>query len=307
MILGDLSRQELAARLRGVGLTLRTGPFRNRLTSTLPHVVDALAALYADFPVVPSDEFSDFQLNLVDAGGLRRWLMPRTYLLLRGQQIPAYGWFPPHLSMAFLEWGLNYAIYGQINTRLILHSAVLERDGRALLILGNSGAGKSTLCAGLAVSGWRLLSDELGLLGLEDGLLDPVVRPISLKNESIEIIRRLAPEATIGSVCHTKRKGAIAHVRPPTESVRQMDRRAVPRWLILVRYSAGASLSIEEVPRAQCLSELMLSSFNSPNLGASGFEALCRMLEQVVCMRLTYSDLQEAISYFNSPTYGRES
>lgn len=49
---------------------------------------------------------------------------------------------------------------------------------------------KRTLCAALVGKGWRLLSDELALVRLDTGELVPLPRPISLKNASINIIRR---------------------------------------------------------------------------------------------------------------------
>jgi len=41
-----------------------------------------------------------------------------------------------------------------------LHSACLDRDGKALLIAGHSGAGKSTLSVALAQRGYSLVSDD---------------------------------------------------------------------------------------------------------------------------------------------------
>jgi hypothetical protein len=48
--------------------------------------------------------------------------------------------------------------------RFMVHGAAVERDGTALLLLGNSGAGKSTLAAAALESGWRVLSDDLTIV-----------------------------------------------------------------------------------------------------------------------------------------------
>ena len=69
-----------------------------------------------------------------------------------------------------------------------MHAAVFERDSSAVVLPGPSGVGKSTLCAALVARGWRLLSDEVAMIRPQDGLLQPYPRPISLKNESIEMI-----------------------------------------------------------------------------------------------------------------------
>ena len=64
-------------------------------------------------------------------------------------------------------------------------------------MIGLPGSGKSTLAAGLVYrGGWRLLSDELALLSLGDGAVSALPKPISLKNESIAIMKRFAPGAS---------------------------------------------------------------------------------------------------------------
>ena len=52
--------------------------------------------------------------------------------------------------------------------RFMVHGAAVERDGVALLLLGNSGAGKSTLAAAALDAGWHALSDDLTILAPED-------------------------------------------------------------------------------------------------------------------------------------------
>jgi HprK-related kinase A len=303
VIVSQLSINELRGRLAGPGLSVRTGPFVNCLRSPLPEIERSLPLLYADFPVVSDGEFVDFYLNVVPVGGVRRWLFPRAYFLIRGQQVSTFGQFPPQLASSFLEWGMNFAVYGQLNSYLILHAGVLERGGQALLILGDSGAGKSTLCAALMLSGWRLLSDEMALVGLDDGLVYPLVRPVSLKNESIAVIQRFCQQATMGPICRTKRKGVVAHVRPPTDSVRRMDMPVPPRWIVFVRYQAETPLRVEEPPRVEAFMELVRSGFNYYQLGEVGFRASCRTLDQSVCRRVHYGNLQEVLAHFEAPCY----
>lgn len=304
MIVGELTREDLVTRLGSSGLAIRTGPFCSCIRSNVAQIAEGISTLYRDFQIVPSGEFADFDVSVLQLRWLRRWLFPRACFLLRGDQVPVLGWFPAPLALTFLEWGMNYAIYRQLYSSLILHAAVLERNGRAVVIMGDSGAGKSTLCAAMTLSGWRLLTDELGLIDLEDGLIAPLVRPISLKNESIDVIRRLSPDAELAPICRTKRKGDVAHLRPPTDCVRRMDERAVPRWLVFVRFCSGAPLQVEEISRAQAFPELSRGTFNYHGLGETGFRVLCRLLDQVVCQRLSYGNLDDVIAHFNSPQYG---
>ena len=64
-----------------------------------------------------------------------------------------------------------------------------------MLLPAAPGSGKTTLCAGLSLRGWRLLSDEFGLIRPGTTDLVPVPRPMALKNESIDVIRQFDREA----------------------------------------------------------------------------------------------------------------
>src|SRR3546814_15972535 len=85
-----------------------------------------------------------------------------------------------------LEWGLNWCIGAHGHQFLIIHAAVIERNGLAAILPGAPGSGKSTLTACLVHNGWRLLSDEMALVSLQDGGLTALARPISLKNRRSE-------------------------------------------------------------------------------------------------------------------------
>src|SRR3546814_5884714 len=55
-----------------------------------------------------------------------------------------------------------------------------------IFLPGAPGSGKSTLTACLVHNGWRLLSDEIALVSLQDGGLTALARSISLKNRRSE-------------------------------------------------------------------------------------------------------------------------
>ena len=59
------------------------------------------------------------------------------------------------------------------NQFLLLHAGAVERGGGAVLLPAQPGSAKSTLAAALACSGFRLLSDQFGVVSLDDGLCCP--------------------------------------------------------------------------------------------------------------------------------------
>ena len=196
--------------------------------------------------------------------------------------------------LASLEWGMNACIYRLGQLDLMLHAAVLERDGQAVLLVGASGSGKSTLCSALALRGWRLLSDELGLVSFDDGRLTGTARPIILKNRAIDIVRETYPDAVFGPLIRNTPKGTVSHVRPPRESVLKMDERAVPKMALFVEFRA-ARTEWNPVSKGQAMIRLADSSFNFGVLGRAGFNILGEMVERCHCGELIYGDLHDAL------------
>ena len=153
MILGELDPRELASRLAGTGLRLRTGPVVNTIQSRLEPVIEGVARHYADFPLEGSESFADFHVRVDPPRGLRRWLKPQ--VLFHFDSTQPFKPLPGAQAFAMLEWGLNWCVTNHCHQYLIVHAAAVERSGYALILPGPPGSGKSTLCAGLVNRGWR--------------------------------------------------------------------------------------------------------------------------------------------------------
>lgn len=293
----DLSPDDLSGLLAGPGLALQTGPFTVRLRSTMASIAEGLVRLYPDFTRVDANGFCDYDVEIRRSGGLRRWLRPQARFVMDGSQSFA----PLPLAQAFplLEWALNWCISTQAHHYLLLHAAVLERDGRAVILPAPPGSGKSTLCAALAFRGWRLLSDELALVDLQQPLVHALARPISLKNESIDIIRRYAPEAVINTPTPGTAKGTVTHVRPPSDAVARMAEPATPAWVVLPRWQAGAAATLTARPRAPMVVELARNSFNYGLLGERGFTRMSQLVQACSCHDFVYSQLDDAMAVFD--------
>lgn len=273
---------------------LQTGPVRYRLRSGLAGIAAVIHRLYGDFPLPSSTRFADFHpcLRRVPDALLR----PRANLLLEGEG--QFKPFPVRCAAAHLEWGLNRCIFRLMHDRLLIHAAVLERGGRAVVLVGATGSGKSTLCAGLALRGWRLLSDEMAMLDPTTGMLAALARPVILKNQAIGVIRDLEPVACFGPTVPGTPKGTIAHMRPPAESVARAGESAPPGWFVLVRFQPGAAFALERLGPGRGLMAVAACAFNYGVLGRVGFEALATAVDVCPCYELTYGDLGEALARF---------
>ncbi len=297
LTVASLAPAALQERLAGDGLRLRTGRFSVRLQADMPSVAAGIGQLYGDYPLLQDSDFADFHLQLRRPRSARRWLRPQVRLHCDGYEM----FQPMPLQHAFpmFEWGLNWCVSSRAHRYLIVHAAVLERHGRAVILPAPPGSGKSTLTAALAgKGGWRLLSDELTLLELDTGLLVPNPRPISLKNASIDIIRAYLPDAVLSTPVHDTTKGTVAHMRAPGAAVARAADCALPAWIVFPHYSAGAATTLEPLARAATFMELAGNSFNYSVLGADGFNALGRLIEQAAGFRFRYSALDEALDTF---------
>jgi hypothetical protein len=298
---GDLSQAEFEGRLKRDGVTIRWGPFSSNLVCTLPELAAPLRRLYADFPV-ESGGIRDFHIRLGPAPGPFARLKSEAEFHL--DDVRPFQTFSRRTALSMLEWGLNWCVYTSAHQYLILHAAVIARDDRALLLSGRPGAGKSTLCAALTASGWRLLSDELTLVDLNDGRIWPVGRPICLKNESIEVISRFVPGAVFGPLVEDTPKGTVCHMRPPAESVRRLHERAEPRWIVLPRFCPEGPPAVEPITKARAFFELADNSFNYEILGEIGFQALRRLVDGIGCSRFSFSELDDAVAAIDRLTAG---
>jgi HprK-related kinase A len=306
LIVADLTDAELRAALQGDGLDIRTGPFACRIRSALPDVADNIALLYADQPLRRPDEFTDFDVRIAPPRGLRRWWRPQ--VLFRYDDWVPFKPLPADQAVPMLEWGLNWCVSSHAHQYLILHAAVLEKHGRALIFPAPPGSGKSTLCAALACHGWRLLSDELGLIDLENGHCHGLARPVNLKNRSIEVLQERLPQAVFSRSFHDTAKGTVALMRPPEDSVRRVAEPAMPGWIVSVRYEAGARTHFRACGRGRMFMQVADTAFNYILLAQRGFRALGRLVRASDCYELVYSDLDEVLALFDrlEPPAARE-
>ena len=299
MNVSDIPRRTLRERLEGPGIYLHAGPFFFHLRTDVADIFDGIAELYSDFPLATDMEFADFHVNLKRRCRLFRCLHPRVEAVVGG--CLAGTPLPLDQAFALFEGTINWCIYTYAHQFFILHAAAFERnDGIVAILPAPPESGKSTLCAALASRGWRLLTDELTLIEPETNQVLPLPRPISLKNESIKVIREFAPESVFGPASLNTVKGTIVHVRPPKQSVTRMLDPSQPAWVVFPQFRAGSSIKGQPIPKPQALLRVAENAVNYWILGTDGFCVLSRLIETVDCHEFEYGNLDEAVSWFNS-------
>ena len=295
-----LSSSRVAAALTSNGICFDVGPFKCRVRSCWEQLADPLRSLYADMGLREATAVEDVVFD-IDANIGRK----RHNIFGRLDAEFSVAGFPPLPELPFeqvhplFEWGLNWAVATLSGTSIVIHAAIVERNGHAIVLPGEPGAGKSTLSAALSLSGWRLLSDELTVIDLDSLLAVPLPRPISLKGRSIDVIKLRFPNAWLTAPVTETRKGAIAYVRPPTDAVVRSRERVPVASVMFPVFQNGVPLSCEDVMPAAALSRLLTNTFNVGLLGSAGFRALTSIVANSKNIEMAYSDLTEALDWID--------
>ena len=298
MIISSLTRRDVQAQLSDEGIYFRTGPFIVHLKTQIKNVVKNFYALYGNYPLVEDHSYADFHVRIALPVNLRRWLKPQVFFYL-DEAIP-FKPLPFNQAYPMLEWGLNWCIANHAHQYLIVHAAAVEKYGKAIIFPAQPGSGKSTLSAALVSREWRLLSDELALISLSDKTVIPLARPINLKNESIDIIKKFNAGCQLSERYDDTNKGTVALFKAPQESIAKAQEPAMPTWIIQPQYQQGASTELTEQSRGRMFMHMADNSFNYSVLAEKGFRGLADLIDNCLCYNFTYSDLHDAVDSLES-------
>jgi len=293
VLIGELSAPDLTRALRIPGVHLVTGAFTTHVRASVPGFAAEFAQMYADYPAENPPNIDDARVRIEPASFVRRYVGRRAKTLVNGVQV--FGSVPAERAFPVFETSLNWSVALSDVAPMIVHAAVLERDGRALLLPAPSASGKSTLCAALSWRGWRLLSDEMTVFGLDDRRVRPNPRPVSLKNDAIGIVAAFEPKAELSRIYRGTPKGDVAYMRPPPGVVARAKERVLPGLVISPRYSRTDPENVEPLERVKAFELLAGNAVNYSSLLQPGFEILADVVERCPAFRMTYSDLDRAV------------
>lgn len=297
LTLQDLSKKELSKKLSKQGIPLKIGPFNMSIYSDYGDLLAPITRIYGQYPLLSDDQFIDFNIRLIRSKGVRRFIRPQISFYL--DDFCPFKPLPLLEAFALLEWGMNWCIGAHAHQYLMIHSAVLSKNDKVVILPGDPGSGKSTLCAAMTAQGWRLLSDELALIDKTDVTVHPVCRPISLKNQSIEIIKTQFPSLQMGNRVHTNTKGDVAHFILPNFSVNNSSAPAEPALIIFPKYSPDIQFEYQELGKTEAFLKTIDNSFNYQYLGEHGFNVMADLIDRVSSYDIQYNNLDNAIDFID--------
>jgi hypothetical protein len=190
---------------------------------------------------------------------------------------------------------------GYLNAKyVLLHAAVVAIHGQALLFPGCSRAGKSTLAAGLVLSGYSYLSDEVAVIDGARLRVWPFPKPISIRYQAVDVLAREYPrwqETFCQDFIVKSAEGLLVGPRalrlPETASDFPI------KYVVFPEHQAERVESeLVQLSRGQALIRVLRQRFDHSN-GAdfARFSAvMIRLLRQAECYSLLIGSLRSAVA-----------
>lgn len=290
-----LSRDLLGRGLFGDGrraMTVRIGPVQYRLASPVGRIWAELTHLYRDYPQNDPQHCPEYEVQVAPTAWWRRIVRPQ--INIRADIMGPFAPLPAGLGQVAFEMGMNYQVAMGLNRALILHASSVEREGECIIFSAESGSGKSTLAAGLAYGGWRLLGDEFALIDPRSGMALAYPRPVSLKNQAIDVMAAHAPAARFSRRYPGTPKGTLCYLLPPLASIARMDEPARPRCVVFPKFRPDSTPALRRIDKPEAHILLVASSTNYQTLGEAGFLAMADLLDACPAYEITYPSLEAA-------------
>jgi len=191
----------------------------------------------------------------------------------------------PWLEAEVVHWLLRrLARYVQ------LHAAVVERSGRALLVVGGPDAGKTSLACAMALAGWGVMSDEVALVEPRGTVVAAFPRALFVKSGTarrLKELRRVAPRRVALA-------GGLTPIRyvSPRSFGRPVRRAATIGWLAFPEWSRVSRVG--PVGEREALERLLRSSLNTMRHPRASFETCVGLVRRVRLLRVGVADLRDA-------------
>ena len=283
---------------------LLCSPFAFHITSHHQSVIDNLEKLYGKRAVLPEDYngYIDYYVSVTHSGGLRRIVNDQARFLCDKME----PFKPLNRSQAFamLEWGLNWVVAAHEVSHLIIHSAVLAKDGKAVVFPAPPGSGKSTLTAYLSRNGWRLLSDEMALITPLTSTVTPFVRPVCLKNDSIHLVKSWYPGDSFSTIAKDTHKGDVVHMAPGDTAVNSELDSAEVVGIVFPKYNKDVFFDVYDMDQSTAYKALAENAFNYTVLQEKGVKSVIHLVENALSFEIEYNNLDELNTFLTEEVLG---
>ncbi len=181
--------------------------------------------------------------------------------------------------------------------KLLLHAAVLVKQGSALLLPAESGSGKSTLSMALAAHGYTVASDELCPIDPVTLQVAPFPLPVGIKSRSLQALETFYPDLA-SRPAYDRADGL--QVRYLGVDDLPLESPSAGPWpatrLVFPRYQPGAEAGLQRLEPLAALELLARTGSSERPLEAQDVQALLTLAGERPCFQLSYGELSAAIA-----------
>jgi hypothetical protein len=194
---------------------------------------------------------------------------------------------------------ITAAAANQLSDRFLLfHAGAVTRDGSAILLPAPSGGGKSTLVAALLARRYACLGDDVVVYDPTARKLLPLVRSITLKRGSPELLEPLYGRRVPRPMARRFGETPVSFLTPPPTDWPMGPVEA--RHIVLPVRVPRRSATFAPLSRGEALPRLLGQCFNHRRLGANAVREALALIRGGEAGVLYYDDLPEAVELIAS-------
>ncbi len=194
----------------------------------------------------------------------------------------------PWLEGEIVRWLLGRLIaYAQV------HAAVVERDGRAILLAGGPDSGKTSLACAFGRAGWTVMSDEVALIDTEGQEVLAFPRMMFVEDGTARLLPELAghPRRSIPVEGGTK---MVRAVRPGAFGTNRRDRASIRALVFIQR---GPSPNCDRLSDRNAMERLLEHSFDAAERPRLNLDACISVARSAPAWQMTIGPLEGAVEF----------
>lgn len=201
----------------------------------------------------------------------------------------------PFRVMFRLEWLIIRLLLENSNF-LQIHSAVVEKDGKAILFPAESNSGKTTMAVALSQDRFQCFSDEVALVDADSHFIHPFPRNIHIEPEQKELFSSSGYRVKFKKLRWGNSVGENFECRMEKTNRRREKISSKARFIIFPKYSPAHNNKLHPISRANAFMGLLKNEINFNRFQGKGLDIIEGLVKDADCYEMETGDLEGAVA-----------
>lgn len=176
------------------------------------------------------------------------------------------------------------------------HASTVEKNDKAVMIIGDSGSGKSTFTALLFANNFHVLADDITPLFAKDSMVYSAPGGISIKAGAFGALASVVPDFdNLPSFYINPYKGYVKYI-PATQPTDFLTGYSC-QTMLCINYQKNAPTSLDEMSINEAMEILIPESWLAPQPDHA--KTVLNWMKDIKFYKLTYSNYEDAILKFS--------